>query len=59
MKTHRVKTGSYQYYGRTRHWWECSCGRTGSVETDHPTDVELASDAHIDRAAGDRRIDVH
>ena len=57
MKTHRVQTGSYQRYGHTRWWWECSCGRSGSVD-EFGQDVALASDAHIDYAAGDRRRDV-
>lgn len=36
-------------------YWECSCGRGGTASTE--TDVDIASDKHIDYSSGDTRVD--
>jgi hypothetical protein len=56
-RTHRVKTGQRVRHAHLWHWWECSCGRSGSI-SEGVRDVRSVSDEHIDRAAGDKRIDV-
>lgn len=41
-------------YDTVRSSWECSCGRSGSADSDR---VDVASDKHIDYDAGERRVD--
>lgn len=42
---HRVALVPYEVYGKAYVFWECDCGRQGTVESDE--DVRLGAGAHV------------